>query len=393
MKIIKIGNKTSIESLEKEYENLNGIEVVDLTISKKISSIDFGLIPAIIQFIATWYNKTVNGKIILELKNDDTVEDFYKLDFIFPSLVYCWDRLIVDTDGNDLKPLLKKQNEGQHDKMKRQTEGGGQSVLLSCFDHLSINKGLLNAFYIDGIFIENEIQFGSALDKSLKQVLSFNRSLTTVNIAPVFLEIVNVIYELMKNTDDWGRTDKYNKPLSPNGRGLFLKFHKKKQSSLLAEYENHKGLKNYFSKDNFISNAVDELYFLELSVYDTGIGFIERYNPVGVLEKDTNEQVNIIKECMLLNNTSASGLSKTIKGKGLDRIMNILDNKGFFWLRTGNVSIFRNLIQNRYKDNCSIDDVELFDWFSNSADVYTKLQYTQGSVITLVYPISNLSNV
>ena len=143
--MIKIGNKTNIQSLETAYIELSKNDSIDITVSKGLSAADFGLIPAIIQFFSTWYNETTEGKIILDIKTESELPEFYESDYLFPSIVYCWSREITDKQGKDLKPLLKAQNQVKHDKMKKQTEGGGPKVLLSCFDHLSVKNGLLNA--------------------------------------------------------------------------------------------------------------------------------------------------------------------------------------------------------------------------------------------------------
>jgi len=389
--MIKIDNKINIQLLEQAYAALSKNDAVDITISKGLSSADFGLIPAIIQFFATWFNKSPNGKIIFDLKTEKELSEFYESDYLFPSIAYCWSREIIDKQGNDLKPLLKVQNQAKHDKMKKQTEGG-QKVLLSCFDHLSVKNGLLNAFYTDGIFISNELEFDFAIGKSIRQVVSLNRSLRTDNIAPIYDDIIAIIYELMKNTDDWGRTDENNKPLSPNTRGLFLKLHRRKRESFSAGFEKYNGLKNYFSVENFEANAQDELYFMEISVYDTGIGFVKRNQPESEVIPESAKQVEIIRNCMVKNNTTATGIARTIKGLGLDRIMSILDNKGLFWLRTQNVSIFRNLRENRYKENMTSSDIELFDRFNDSSSSFSSLSEAQGSVVTLVYPFSNIIN-
>lgn len=66
--MIKIDNKTNIQSLEQAYKQLSENDSIDISLSKGLSSADFGLVPAIIQFFATWYNETKNGKVILEIK-------------------------------------------------------------------------------------------------------------------------------------------------------------------------------------------------------------------------------------------------------------------------------------------------------------------------------------
>jgi hypothetical protein len=146
--MIRIDSKTNIKSLELAYAELAKKVPVDISISKGLSLAGFGLIPAIIQFFATWFNDTSEGKIIFELKAENELPEFYDSDYLFPSIVYCWSREIIDTQGNDLKPLLKQQNTIRHDKMRKQTEGGGLKVLLSCFDHLSIRNGLLTGILL-----------------------------------------------------------------------------------------------------------------------------------------------------------------------------------------------------------------------------------------------------
>jgi len=390
--MIKIDNKTNIQLLELAYNELSKHDSIDINVSKGLSSTDFGLIPALIQFFASWYNKTKLGKIIFNLKSEKELTEFYELDYIFPSIVYCWSREIVDANGNDLKPQLKLHNQIRHDKMRRQIEGGGPKVMLSCFDHLSIKNGLLSAFYTDGIFISNEMLFDYAIGKSIRQATSLNFNLRNSNLAPIYDGIIAVIYELMKNTDDWGRTDEFNKPLNPNARGLFLKLHRRKRESFSLSVEGNEGLKNYFSIENFEANTQDELYFLELSVYDTGIGFVRRNVSENFKSLTSSNQVDIVRECMVKNITTAKGIEKEIKGQGLDRIMRILDNKGLFWLRTQNVSVFRNLRENRYKEDTTSNDIELFDWFNNSSSSFSSLESALGSVITLVYPISNTTH-
>ncbi len=225
--MIKIDNKTNIQTLEDAYNELSRNDSIDITISKGLSAKDFGLVPAIIQFFSTWFQKNFEGRIIFNLKDEKELPEFYDLDYLFPSVVYCWSREMVDINGKDIKPFLKVQNQIRHDKMKMQTEGGGPKVLLSCFDHLSVKNGLLNAFYTDGLFISNELQFDFALEKSIRQVTALNKNLRVANLAPFYNEIIAIIYELMKNTDDWGKTDEFNKPLNPNSRGLFLKLHRR----------------------------------------------------------------------------------------------------------------------------------------------------------------------
>jgi hypothetical protein len=387
--MLKIDRKLDTRSIEDAYLTLESHP--DLLIAKKISD-EFGIVPAIVQLVATWFSMVPNGKLVLDIHNQDEIEQLYSLDFFFPIIIYCWTRNIVDNNGQNLKPALKHHNGDAYDRMARQQSGGGPKMLLSCFDHLSKRQGLLNAFYLDGDFIDNEMTFGNSIDKALKQVVSFNRNLTK-GLAGVYTDLIDIIYELMKNTDNWARTDELNRPLNPSSRGLYLKFHKKKQTTLEAEFQEQEGIRSYFANSSFIKNNLDEVYFLEISVFDTGIGFVNRYKPrADGKTYPAQEQVNIVKECLLMNNTSAVGVSGKLKGKGLDRIMHILNDKGFFWIRTGNVSIYRNLRLDRHHSDCKKENIQLYDWRTNSNEDFSLLTQGQGSVITLVYPISTFSN-
>ncbi|MET4080284.1 hypothetical protein ABIB40_000224 [Pedobacter sp. UYP30] len=388
--MLRIDRNLDTRSIESAYEQLENNKP-DLFITKKISE-EFGMVPAIIQLISTWFKKVPNGNIMVDSSVGDDLKLFYDLDYFFPAITHCWSRKIVDNSNNDLKPTLRQYNAEAYRKMTTQQAGGGQKVLLSCFDHLSKKRGLLNAFYVDGEFIDSEIIFGMSIDKALKQVVSFNKQ-KTKNLSNVYLDLIDIIYELIKNTDNWATTDEQNRPLVQSSRGLYMKFHKKKQTTLMAEFQEQEGIRNYFSTSKFEENSQGEVYFLELSVFDTGIGFVQRYRPTSVDKPYSSaEQVEIVKECLLVNNTSAVGLSQMVKGKGLDRIMSILNKKGFFWLRTGSVSLYRNLRQNQYFYGGGKEDVVLYDWKTNSSEKFAHLESVVGSVVSLVYPISALLN-
>ncbi|QQL51212.1 hypothetical protein [Mucilaginibacter ginkgonis] len=400
--MIIFNHKTSLNSLEDAYEKLGADNSVDIKISKSFSNDDFGLTPAIIQFFATWYHSN-SGKIIFDIKTEDVsnvnselsdkyLSDFYRLDFLFTCVVYCWIRPIEDIEGRNIKPLLRLQNESHHRKMRRQQINGFQAIL-ACFDHLGNQKGLLNAFYTDDEFIDNEIDFDRAIDKSLRQVTSLNVQLQLSNFAPVRQDVIDVIFELVKNTNDWARADINERPLTPNSRGLYLKTHRRTKASFLDIYHEYAGLNGFFTSNYFETNSNNELYFLEISVFDTGVGYVNRFTKRPTNDFSTEEQVEVIKECMLVNNTSATGLTGKSKGKGLDRIMRTLNDKGFFWLRTGNVSVFRNLIQNHYKPDGLVTDIQLYDWRENSNDRFTPLFLVKGTVATLIFPLMRRSNV
>ena len=93
---------------------------------------------------------------------------------------------------------------------------------------------------------------------------------------------------------------------------------------------------------------------------------------------------------MIVHNTSAKGLEKDDKGIGLDRILSILNKKGFLRIKTGNICVYRNLITHNHReiDKEDIGSMELFDWIKNSNSDYTTLKNAKGAVVTIIYPLS-----
>src|SRR5690606_4314094 len=149
------------------------------------------------------------------------------------------------------------------------------------------------------------------------------------NLKSTFDDITKIIYELMLNTHEWARSDENFKELSPNIRGVYVKLHKGKINNLRKKYSNAKALESYLNH-NFSEDGQGLTTFFEISVFDSGPGFVKRNNQE--TKKITiKDEVNIIKKCLTLHQTSASGYQSMVKGAGLDRISRILSSKGGFF--------------------------------------------------------------
>lgn len=386
--MIQIDKKVTIDELEGQYTTLDRPGQIDLIIPDSIESSDIGIIPALIQFVSTWVRRENAGKLQLNLKDTpDSIEDFIKQPYAFPIVIMSWEKGIINAaTQEDLKPLLKPYNLKMHQDMQSLNSLKGQKLILTCFDHLHPQKGLLNCFYNDDMTISSESTVSFLLFPKISQVLSFNKDAASKSIGSAMEDLISIIYELIKNTDDWATTDENNQPLSPNVRGLFLNFIKKKKSSFANRYKHHDGFKDYFN--TIEANNQDEVYLFEISVFDSGVGFVNRR--IGSKEGNSatgKRQMEVIKECLVKNVTSAKGDSKEGKGFGLDRILQTIDNKGLLWIRTGNVSLYRNLKKDRYIPTKDLDKISLYDWKTHSPNEGNSLGHVEGSVVTIIYPI------
>src|SRR5690606_4573893 len=148
--------------------------------------------------------------------------------------------------------------------------------------------------------------------------------------------------------------------------------YKKTRSALLEDFKSHKGLTTYFKNSVLKENVKSEIYFLEIDVFDSGVGFVEKYKSLNKTESLSD--IEIIKKCLIKHSTSAKGLEKGNKGLGLDRILTILDGRGFLRIKTGKSCVYRDLINRPYKklNTNDIDTMELFDWKSNNNSDYTE---------------------
>lgn len=391
----RIPKTLTIEKINELYNELfRDTKSFDLVLPDSISSFDFGINTLLIQYINTWLRFRA-GNLILETKDDySDLKDVISQDYVFPSVVMAWDNGVFDLQGNDIKHLIKPINEIIADSMqslenfplmnKEFKQQKGFKSLLTCFDHLPKEKGYLDCFYLNNGFIPSEEYLMNSLEDTLNYVLTFNQS-ARERLLPIKKDLVSIIYELMKNTHDWARTDNNSKLLNPNNRGLLMKFVKKTKENYIENYKNHKGLRSYF--DSFSTNVKDELYFIEISVFDSGIGYVNRFTSNDSLP-DIDEQINIIKDCLIKHNTSDKTIEKENKGIGLDKIMNVLNLKGIFILKTNNAFVFRNMKKDPYVQTQNKDEIELFDYYTFESNHFTYNHKSVGTSFTIVYPIT-----
>lgn len=395
MAIIKIDKNIKLEDIESCYNEMHGYMDkqlgVDLSLPKVLEHNYFGLVPSLYQLAVTWVRYSNSGKLLLDIENinETDLDKLYENELLFPLISLVWNKNEVYTkDGlTNLRTILRPKNVEMFEKMKKVKSLKGSKLLLTTFDHLPEDRGVLPCFEINHEFIKNEFVLTSNLRPSLTKILNFSIE-TKSNYELVDKHLMGIVYELMKNTYEWAREDEIRVPLDPSVRGLLIRFFKKRRKSLLDDFQKHKGLTDYFESNLLKENSQNELYFLEVSVFDSGVGFIDKFKSLNPTENLSD--IDILKKCLIVHNTSAKGLYKDDKGIGLDRILSILDKKGFLRIKTGNLCVYRNLITHNYKklDKEDVNSMELFDWNKNSNSDYTSFKNARGAIVTIIYPLS-----
>lgn len=329
--------------------------------------------------------------IDIENPSQKLIDEIYDNEFIFPVVALVWDANgVYDKTGkNNLRESLRNNQNEIFSRMKRvEAYKKGEKLLLTNLDHFSSEKGILPCFEKNGEFISNENNLLESLKHTLlNDVFKYNKE-TRKYYEKEQLELNGIIYELMKNTFEWAKDNENGVSYDPNIRGLLIKFYKKTRKKLLDEYNGNVAVCDYFNDNLLKENIKGELYFLEISVFDSGAGFVQKYKSLN--ENSILSDIEIIKKCLIKHNTSAKGLDKFDKGLGLDRILNILTGRGFFRIKTGNRCLYRNMITNKLSSNVNnnLNDMELFDWKTNQSNFFTKYENASGTVITIIYPLS-----
>lgn len=387
---INIDKNSKFENIETYLVQLERAKEIgmpaSLMLPKSLKYTYFGLIPSLIQFVITWMRYEYADKLVIDTEDfsEEGLFELYKNELIFPVVVLAWNKTgVFDRKGISLRKHLQPINKLYSERMLNGRTLPGNKLFLTDFDHLPDDR-LLPCFGNKYKFVQTKSELKKSIDKGIREVFYMYTELPRAfdHSEDPF---ISIIYELMKNTFEWARHDERLVPIDPNIRGTLLKFIRKKRKSLLDEYKWHKGLKGFFASERLKENSLNELYLMEISVFDGGVGFANKFRATNKNVENWNE-IDIIKKCLTKHATSAKGIDKDEKGLGLDQILQILDGRGLIRIKTGHSCVYRNMITHPY-DNPENNQIVLYDWKSHKEQKFTKYQNIQGAVITIIYAI------
>ncbi len=390
--VIEIFKGITLDEIDAYYDRLvRAQEVdapVDLLLPVKLENHFAGLVPALLQFIITWSRYPYAGRLLLNVKQPSKVnfDEILQNELLFPAITLVWFKTdILNSTGEiDIRPYLKNPLDEIRDLMRKVRPMKGNKLLLISIDHFPFASGGLPLFETPESFIDNEANSIRNLKPALESVFSFSYE-AKKEFDLIGKDFIKIIHELYKNTYEWARTDYNNIAVNPGVRGILIKFFKKRRQTILQEYKWHKGLREYFESKVHNENKQEELYFVEISVFDSGVGFVEKF---GSPDKNELSDIEIIKRCLMRHMTSSKELGKEEKGVGLDKILQILSNKGLIRIKTNKRCVYRNMITHPYKFVDKEHDLDLFDWKNNSLTSFSNLHQAAGACLTILYPLS-----
>lgn len=389
--IIKIPKKISSDVLEKVLESIKkSPSIVDLSIPTSIDYRGFGLVPNLFLILFTWM-RNKKGNVILSIKKDDvnSIKNFACDFYGYIVLSTLWRHCdIINDEKESIKLLFKEYTSLMHFNIESLSNDlPKESIMIPCFDHYSNEKGLPHWFYpYDFLFCETPSNLDNSIYHIFNNLTRNYRGRLNKNVSATFDDLVKIIWELLKNTDEHAKRDYLDEAkLLPSSRGLFMKI-QRNSKSVFIENTNHLGLKKYYES---AFNNEEHNFILEISVFDSGPGLVKRFMGENwSIVENISTDIDAVRKCLIKGQTSVITSQGKNKGYGLDEVLRLLDiQRGFLKIRTGRVSIYRDLIETPYKITQELNEIELIDWEKNSSSEYSEMNNTEGTLITLAYPL------
>ena len=311
---------------------------------------NFGVIPALIQFLAQWSRHHSDGVVQTYSRGE---EEEAVSTLVQSPHGLCAIYFAPNIQSADKKELSYKKSLSYASpkiaamqKLELTNTMLGRGVFLCCFQGAA--NEFLNAFYD---FPEYGKLRGRAEFKILtKRVISACYPSFPNNFSDRQLSTIStLLYELIKNTDEHAITDESGARYQRNVRGVFAKFITIQSPSGMGSDDPQLGsfLTRYVAnqarkKEN--SKAKNRSYnFLELTIFDTGPGLVSRWRSKkggdGSL-LDLDGEVEVVLDCF---EKHASTKDEFGSGSGLQNVVDSLASlNAYLKLRTGRLCLVQD---------------------------------------------------
>lgn len=376
-----------LDELYYKYLLEQTFNVVSVRIPGSINKYTFGILAELLKFIITLNSKSSIAEVILDIDKKE-LDDFYDQEYSYPIVSLLWNTSIfLDKNSENIKNELRERQNAFFFRMNSLEKMKGSKYILINTDHLSKSSGLVRLFENANGFNDDEAQ----IKNSVKRILNNYVLILNKNNKSEFEEIVEdvgaIVYELVKNTYEWGKTDRDLIEIPASIRGVYFRFHVSDSDKIVKDFENTP-IEEFFKHRYILENCINDqnrIYYLEMLVFDSGVGFIDRFLPSEQLN-----DIDIIKKCLVKNQTSSTSNLKSKKGIGLDRILNILNLKGLLRISTDKYCVYRDLIKDKYEqiDVSRLQNLKLEDWKGKDFKIDDNIK-SQGTYISILYPFKS----
>jgi hypothetical protein len=354
-----------------------------LLLARHIKDWRIGAEAALMQFFFTWARRTALPIIVTHIRpNEDPstqLDSLISRPFGFAALLMAAD-VVTRNEKQSVRAEAYQSAKKRVDRMFRSLAdaGRGTNVFLACVDH-STKSNVPHFYYSDGK-VRGQREFVVLVNEMIgrsKGRISF--ALNKAQLAQLGL----VTSELFHNTHDWARTDELDVPLKKSLRGLLFETHTVSQLELNRLVEKAPALRSFFSHV-LEEQVTTKSSFLEMSVFDSGIGLAKRW--LGSQWKKNlspSAELNACKDCLRKGKSTSS---QTTRGFGLFDVFKTLSELGaFLRIRSGRLNLYRDFRHLPYSISDE-DNPTLNDW-STASEQITAGTGVEGTLYTFLVPL------
>lgn len=390
---LSLSNDISYYEIEEGYKLITASPEVDLYIPATLKTKQMGIYAEMIQLIITW-GRLCSGKLYVNYDNNTQDLDS-KIDLAFNRYwnfvaacigykngIYLSDQTnISGSIANILKNRISE-------LLNKNTWQKGDTAFIPCVQHSMFPYP--SAFYYSNGILRDKKEFIELSKNILNSVITnYSQSSSTSYLQENNKLIGEIIYELIENTHFWSQEDIKGKSLNQGIRGLLISAHHGKKDALLNSCIDDVSLFNYMTNCNL--SEINENYFIEISVFDSGPGLASKWANKSFEEfENQNEIYNAIINCLVKGNTSEiKNLYE--RGFGLYNIMKLLKNSGYLKIRTNGLKLYRDFTLEPFNDSepSKKDNYKLNNWFTTQKVQINKFK-TEGTLFTIFFPVKTV---
>jgi hypothetical protein len=392
-KTLQPGKSATIKSVERALTELATADGPrNLRVAQKLTDDDLGGHAAFLQLLATWAREHSGGALETYISADLLDEQIERLTESDHGLVaVLMAKAIVDVDGNDItirtrQAVLRRLQRSNDRAAPRR----GSHVLLAAADHTTVQAAPDALYQAEGQngqpVVGDAGVFGHIANRLIEAATVGSRRREFLSRHS--FELGLLLMELYTNTHDWARTTPDFTRLSPSVRLVRAEGYSRMPSDLGRLATGDAALEHYLAGPHFDQKADGARPYLEIDVMDTGAGLTAgRLRDLGVTKPSLEDEFEAALFCLSAYGTTWKGHNRDFRGLGLVRALEHLTAlHGFVRLRTGRLSLYRDLLNEPYAAN-GVADAFLRDWASGELAPTENAPVT-GTLFTIVLPTS-----
>jgi hypothetical protein len=204
-------------------------------------------------------------------------------------------------------------------------------------------------------------------------------------------ELAEILFELFANAEEWGCTNVNGAPIRLPLRGILFRLH---DASTVRIAQEDQAIASYLQRER---DKTESRHFLEVSVFDSGIGLAQRFRRKQIESTDPiQHEIAAVRECFAKHGTSTAN---SFRGLGLYHVFLLASQlRGFLRLRTGRLHLYRDFGVDSYQLPPRGESITrsmltgfqyLRDWTTKSpeSDQIVAHQYAKGAVCNILLPM------